>query len=102
MLSTSSAIDPGHPYRPENTLEESPNMQYKRINSSKYKTYLCDYQFKGKTWSVQLKATSFNEAEERVQALSKGKIVGELMLTIPFPVKDSWVQAFLKRLKKLS
>ncbi len=51
-----------------------------------YKTYLCSYVYEGKSWSVEIKATSFEDAENRLKALAKGKVEMEVVLTIPIPI----------------
>lgn len=59
------------------------------------KVFSAEYEYRGSTWSVELKAESFQEAEYRLQALSQGKIVGELMLKIP--VNERWFGAIARR-----
>lgn len=70
--------------------------QYNCSNFSPYKIYLCDYQYDGHKWSIEISATSLEDATKRLSALRYGEIVGELKLSIPIPVKKNW----LTRLQK--
>lgn len=56
-------------------------------NFSEEKTYLCDYQYEGALWSVEIVASSFEDAERRLRALGRGKVAGEVQLVIPVPTK---------------
>ena len=67
-----------------------------KINSDESKTYLCDYKYEGATWSIEIKATSFEDAQKRLRALVRGEIVGELKFSIPVPLKESWVNKIRK------
>lgn len=66
------------------------------LESQKFKTYLCDYQYEGSTWSVEISATSFEDAENRLKALNHGEIVGELKLSVPIPVKQTWLERLMQ------
>ena len=52
-------------------------------NCTTYKIYLCEYRFEGETWSVEIPATSFEEAKLRMGALQHGNVAGVLMGSIP-------------------
>ena len=64
-----------------------------------FKTYLCDYRYEGNVYSVEICATSFEDAEARRKALSHGKIIGVLKMNIP--VNESWYYAVLNFWKAL-
>ena len=48
-----------------------------------YYSFICDYKFAGSSWSITLQATSYEEAEERLKEVSKGKVTGILKGEIP-------------------
>lgn len=60
------------------------------------KKYLCEYRYRGERWSIHLYASSFEEAEYRLQALSQGKVLGESKAIIP--VKTKPLQKILLKL----
>lgn len=50
----------------------------------KFNTYLVDYNFNGGKWSLEIRATSEQDAMDRVRrAAAYGTVAGELMMTIP-------------------
>lgn len=53
------------------------------------RTFLCDYSYAGSRWSVEIVATSFEDAEARLRALSRGKVAGEVQAVIPMPI--TWI-----------
>ena len=53
-------------------------MSKEHFNFNKYKTYICDYSFNGSLWSIDICAKSWEEAKQRILAISNGKIIGEL------------------------
>lgn len=61
-----------------------------------YKTYLCDYQYKDNTYTVEIKATSIEEARDRLRCIGRGEIIGELIITIPVIPKWNWLSRLLK------
>lgn len=77
--------------KPQNTLNDLLLGQYNCPNSSGYKIYLCDYQYEGHTWSIEIHATSFEDATKRLRAIQQGEIVGELKASIFIPVSQSWL-----------
>jgi len=95
--SNANATTCEHLGKSQNTLDSLLLRQNKCSNSSEYKIYLCDYHYEGHKWSIEISATSFEEARNRLKALRHGEIVGELKLSIPIPVKQTW----LERLRKL-
>lgn len=80
----------------QNTLDDLLLSQYNCPNFSGYKIYLCDYQYEGHTWSIEIHATSFEDATKRLNALRYGEVVGELKLSIPIPVRQTWVSRLRK------
>lgn len=73
-----------------------------KAETSECKIYLCDYQYKGHKWSIEIPASSFKDAEQRLNALRtlrNGEIVGELKLSIPIPVRQSWLERFKNWMK---
>lgn len=49
----------------------------------KQKKYLCDYQYEGKTYCIEISASSWEDAQARLRQLGYGKVVGEIHLTLP-------------------
>lgn len=49
-----------------------------------FKTFICEYTFNGERWGLEIKATSLEEAEQRLRSLSQGRILGELAAKIPY------------------
>ena len=72
-------------------------MNLNKLPSSTYRIYLCDYHYDGHTWSIEIPATSFEDAKSRLSALRYGEIVGELKVRIP--VKQSWLTRLQKIIK---
>lgn len=89
--SIASATNLEHPDKSQNTSNDLLLSQYRCSNSSQHKIYLCDYQYEDHTWSVEISATSFEDAENRLRAIRQGQIVGELKFSIPVPIKQSWM-----------
>jgi hypothetical protein len=46
--------------------------------TNNFQKYMCVYTFKGQKWSIDIYAESWEEAEERLKAISKGTIEGKL------------------------
>jgi len=82
--------------KPRNTLNNLLSGQYNCPNFSGYKIYLCDYQYEDCKWSIEISATSFEDAEKRLKALRYGEVVGELKLSIPIPIKQTWMARLRK------
>ena len=55
----------------------------KQQNSTSYKPYCCEFAFDGKKWEIDIHARSRGEAEEKLKAVSRGKVLGELECAIP-------------------
>ena len=68
-------------------------------SDEEFDIYLCNYRYKGKVYSIDICATSFEDAEARRKALSNGKIIGILKMSIP--VNQSLYFAILKFWKAL-
>jgi hypothetical protein len=51
--------------------------------SPKYRTYLFEYFHEGSWWSVELPATSMDDAQARMNKMPLAKPVGELYANIP-------------------
>ena len=62
-------------------------------NSSEWKTYLVDYRYKGQTWCLEMRATSWEDARARVRCLINANVEGEVALKIPVP--ESWFKRVL-------
>jgi hypothetical protein len=79
-----NAIHRGHLDNTETAQE--PPLLLEQNNSSNYQTYLCDYQFEGRTYSISIIATSWKEAERRLRCIAgNGKIIGGPAFTIKIP-----------------
>ena len=65
-----------------------------------YKTYLCDYCYKGEQYSVEIAATSFEEAEDRRRAIARGELVGELIMSVPVGHPNKFVSGFKALLRE--
>lgn len=48
--------------------------------------YLCNYFYQGQTWSVEIHATSLKDAEQRINAIGKGRVIGQLVCNIPLGI----------------
>jgi hypothetical protein len=57
-------------------------MQKFTDESQDYKTYLVDYRYKGSTWCLELKATSWEDARARLRCLVNASVEGELALKV--------------------
>lgn len=70
----------------------------------KMKRYTISYYFNGKKWLSEVYANSFEEAQEKLKAMSQGSVDGEIHLSIYVPVKEkSWCARLITRLlQKLS
>ena len=49
----------------------------------KFKNYMVSYRYDGAQWSIELPATSQQDAERRLSQLVFGRVDGELIATIP-------------------
>lgn len=71
---------------------------------SKEKPYVVDYLFNGHKYGTTVYATSWEEAQRHVAAIGRGKVVGELNLTIRVgwlgPI-HLWMSRTLKALQRL-
>lgn len=69
-----------------------------------YKTYLCSYNYQNSKWIIELKATSFEDAANRLKALGyNGKVDGEVYIEIPIFTREirlNKIKYFLKNLSK--
>lgn len=70
----------------------------KQPEGEPWKVYLCDYQYEGYTWSVEIPATSFDDARKRLQAMQQGEIVGELKLSVFIPISQGWLELAKNRI----
>ena len=57
-------------------------------NSSQWKTYTCEYRFRGKLYGLEIPAQSWEEAEARLNAIAHGEVLGELQ----FVIKLGWIE----------
>ncbi len=53
---------------------------------NEYKTYICEYNFEGSKWTVEIQAKSHEEAEARLRNVGYGQVLGEVKLQIQIPV----------------
>jgi hypothetical protein len=69
-------------------------------NDSEQKYYLCDYQYKGDRWWIEIPAESWEDAKARLERLAYGRVVGEIKATLPLQFV-LWTQLliWLKRLR---
>lgn len=94
LISSASIFE--HPDKLQNTSNDLLLGQNNCSNSSGYKIYLCDYLYEGHKWSIEIPATSFEDARKRLIALRYGEVVGELKLSIPIPIKQTWFSRLMK------
>lgn len=59
------------------------------INASESKTYLCEYRYQGCTWSFEIIAESYEDAQARIRSLAYGKVLGEVKGTVSYEL--GWV-----------
>lgn len=50
-----------------------------------FRQYLCEYRYKGHTWSFTLMAESFEDAQARMKAMPFGGVLGEVSLHVSAP-----------------
>ena len=63
------------------------------------KRYAISYNFKGSKWSSEVYAHSFEEAKEKVKAMSQATVDGEIYYSIYIPVKEkSWFARLIIRI----
>lgn len=63
------------------------------------KRYAVSYYFKGSNWATEVYAHSFEEAEEKVKAMSLATVDGEIHHSIYLPIKEkSWLARLITRL----
>ena len=97
LSSTSSAKDLDDLSKLQKTKGDA-SVENNCSNNNEYKMYLCNYCFQNSTWSINIPAKSWNEAEKRMAAIAmSGKIVGELETRISLPGIPPW----LKKVKLL-
>ena len=58
-------------------------------DSSQYQKYLVEYAYEGSRWTVEISATSYEDARARVRRLSTAEVLGEVKATISIP--ENWV-----------
>ena len=65
------------------------------------KRYAISYNFKGSRWCSEVYASSFEEAKEKVKAMSQAIVDGEIHYSIYIPVKEkSWLARLIIRIAK--
>lgn len=73
------------------------NKMKQHSNSSKHskqKYYLCDYQYEGESWCIEIPAESWEDAQARLKRIAYGRIAGEIKAT--FPVQFGfWVKLWV-------
>jgi len=72
--------------------EDCPNKPHSPSRGAaerKFQTYLFEYEYDGSTWGFEMKASTPEDAEARVQKLPWARYVGELKAT--FPIGLGWI-----------
>lgn len=65
------------------------------------KRYAISYNFKGSKWSSEVYAHSFEEAKEKVKAMSQATVDGVIHHSIYIPVKEkSWLARLIASIAK--
>lgn len=65
------------------------------------KRYAISYNFKGSRWSSEVYASSFEEAKEKVKAMSQATVDGVIHHSIYIPVKEkSWLARLIVSIVK--
>ena len=67
------------------------------MDSPEFKLFTCSYRYKGKLWTIDLPAQSFEDAEARLSAIHFVKIDGVIMAGIPVNPTTAPVTKFLVR-----
>ena len=63
-----------------------------QLYHSQEKEFTCEYQFDGETWGVSIYASSWEEAEKKLKAVSSGKVLGPVGANIYIPSNSpSWL-----------
>lgn len=58
-------------------------MSKEHLYTNNFQKYMCVYTFNRSKWSIDIYAESWEEAKERLKAISKGTIEGEVEEEIP-------------------
>lgn len=77
--SATEKLDPGKCNKPSKGTPSK-----RRTNNSEHKYYTCEYSYEGRRWSIELPATSWEDAEARLKRLAYGKVLGELKAIVPY------------------
>lgn len=62
-----------------------------------FRKYLVSYRYDGSEWNVEVPATSFDDARQRLAQLHFGRVEGELVANVPgafgpFALLIAWVR----------
>lgn len=85
----------------KSSFNSSPINKNKQLNYNTYKKFLCDYNYQGKKWSIEIYAVSFEDAEARLTSIKYGQITGQVELEIPIPPKSVWFKTWITRMIEL-
>jgi hypothetical protein len=69
-------------------------------DSIKFIRYACEYEYQGHKWAAYIDATSIENAEARLRCLGRGKVLGELICTIPVPTSEPFINKLITWFKK--
>ncbi len=61
-------------------------MQKTQTQTEESKIYLCEYEYEGETWGIQIHATCYADAVRRLRQISGGRVLGEVMHEIIIPI----------------
>jgi len=70
---------------------------FQNESSSDFKTYLFSYRFRDERWSIDLQATSPQEAKDRLAALAFAQLDGELKARVA--IAPTFVMSLIRRFK---
>jgi hypothetical protein len=68
-------------------------------NNNEQKYYLCDYQYEGETWCIEIAAESWEDAKARLKRIACAKVVGEVKAVVP--VELGWFAKTIVFIKNL-
>lgn len=60
-----------------------------------FRRYLIDYYHDGQWWSIDIPATSFEDAEERCKQIYHGKVKGVIEAEITYVPASGWLVRFI-------
>lgn len=75
-------------------------MEANSLAKPQFNNYMIDYEYEGSKWSFEIPATSFEDAEARLQrAAMFGHVEGQVVMTMPAIGKGTWLPELVCRIR---